>query len=256
MLFLLPLRQLRAYSPQLDQSNSNGTRQRWETILAADPPADALLVSNDRNDIVPLFYLQSVEHRAQGLTGLFPLIMPGDRFADIGATVDTALIDGGEQPVLLIKEMPGLEIKYALSPQTPPLVEVIGPAITSPPVTPVNQSLGPLHLAGYDWDDGADGAVLVDLHWRVDGLLDGNYTTTVQLFDAAGEKIGQDDRAAGGLYYPTSFWKPGEMLLDSHQIVLAEGAMPATMLVGMYTGPEFEPLAPPLEIPLPSVSNE
>ncbi len=77
ILFLLPLRQLRAYSPQLDQSNSSGTRQRWETILAAEPPADAVLVSNDRNDIVPLFYLQNVEQRGQGMTGLFPLIMPG-----------------------------------------------------------------------------------------------------------------------------------------------------------------------------------
>ena len=224
--------------------------------MAAEPPADAVLVSNDRNDIVPLFYLQNVEQRGQGMTGLFPLIMPGNRFADIGATVDTALIDGGDQPVLLIKEMPGLEIKYTLSPQTPPLVAVLGPAITAPPETAVEQSLGPLHLAGYDWDDNADGTVSVDLHWRVDGRVDSDYTTTVQLFDAAGEKIGQDDHAPGGRYYPTSFWKPGEMLLGSHQIVLAEGAMPATLLVGMYTGPEFEPLAPPLEVSLPSVSNE
>lgn len=257
-LFLLPLRQFRTYSQQLDQSESNGARQRWEAILAAEPPADALLVSNDRNDIVPLFYLQSVEKRGQGMTGLFPLITPGTRFEDIGATLDTALADGGEQPVFLIKEMPGLETKFVLQSQNPPLVEVIGPAISGLPTHAVEQSLGPLHLTGYDWHEGMDGednTVGVDLHWRVEEPVDGDYTTTVQLFDAAGEKIGQDDRAAGGLYYPTSFWKTGEMLLDSHPIQIAEGAIPSTILVGMYTGPEFEPLAAPLEISLSSLGD-
>ncbi len=257
-LLLLPLRQFRAYSPQFDQSNSTGARQRWEAILAAGPPDNALLVSNDRNDIVPLFYLQSVEGRGQGMTGLFPLIAPEARFADIGATLDTALVDGGDQPVFLVKAMPGLETKFVLQPQDPPLVEVIGPAITAPPSRTVKQMLGPFQLAGYDWNESAKpegNMVSVGLHWHVDAPVEANYTTTVQLFDAAGEKIGQDDRAAGGVYYPTSLWKTGEMLLDSHQVEVADGVTPATMLVGMYEGPDFEPLASPLEISLSGADN-
>ncbi len=257
-LFLLPLRQFRAYSPQLDQSNSTGARQRWEAILAAEPPDDALLVSNDRNDIVPLFYFQSVEGRGQGLTGLFPLIAPEARFEDIGTTLDAALVDGGDQPVILVKEMPGLEAKFALEPKNPPLMAVLGPAIAAPPITAVDQALGPFQLAGYDWTDGVEAegnTVSVDLHWYVNEPIEGNYTTTVQLFDAAGEKIGQDDRAAGGAFYPTSLWKEGEMLLDSHQVEVADGVTPVTMLVGMYTGPDFEPLATPLKISLAAADN-
>lgn len=45
----------------------------WDAILA-DPPDNAILISNDRNEIVPLYYLQAVEGKAQGVTGIFPLL--------------------------------------------------------------------------------------------------------------------------------------------------------------------------------------
>ena len=76
--------------------------------------------------MVPLFYLQQVEGRGAGLTGLFPLIAPDARFTDLVATLDTALAVG-TQPVYLIKPMPGLEIRYALAPAAPPLIAVVGP---------------------------------------------------------------------------------------------------------------------------------
>jgi hypothetical protein len=215
--------------------------------MAAAPPDNAVLISNDRNEIVPLFYLQHVEGRGQGMTGLFPLMRPQPDFADIGATVDTALREGGEQPVYLIKEMPGLEVKYKLQAETPPLVHVLGMVATSEPMVSVEQPLGPLMLIGYDWQ-GADGSALITLHWRVDALLDDDFTTTVQLFDADGKKIGQHDAAPGGRFYPTSLWKPGEVLLDAHEITLPTGAEPAELLIGMYAGPDFEQLAPPLRI--------
>lgn len=91
--------------------------------------------------------------------------------------------------------------------------------------------------------------VQVNLYWQVNQPLDADYTTTVQLYDEAGEKLGQDDRSPGGVYYPTSLWKAGETLLDRHTVTIPAGAEPTCLLVGMYTGEEFTPLAEPLNIP-------
>jgi hypothetical protein len=258
LLFWLPLSLWTRYTPLIEQlhSESVAARGMWETILAAKPPpaepsaesAEAILVSNDRNEIVPLFYLQAVEGRALGTTGLFPLIAPDARFADIGATVQTSLDAGGGAPVYLVKPMDGLEVRFALQPAAPPLVEVTGPAATAPPATATDLPYGPLRLLGYDLDPAAEGPD-VTLHWEVVEPLGDNYTTTVQLFDAAGEKLGQDDRRPGGDYYPTSLWKEGEVLLDRHTVALPPDAAPLRMLVGMYDA-AGKLLAAPLEIDL------
>lgn len=247
VLLMLPFYLVRTYLPQVDQSEAVGARVRWEEILAAQPPANAILISNDRNEIVPLFYLQNVEGRATEMAGLFPLIAPEPRFADVGATVEAALTARAGRPVYLIKPMPGLEARFELVERTPPLVEVVGAATPATALVDVGQPFGPLTLLGYAIE--AQGAqMLVELQWRVDAPLAADYTTTVQLFDAAMQKVGQDDRAAGGVYYSTSLWKPGEILLDRHLVALDGGQAPTAMLVGMYTGVNVELLAPPIEI--------
>jgi len=90
----------------------------------------------------------------------------------------------------------------------------------------------------------------ITLHWQVVDPLPADYTTTVQLFDAAGNKLAQDDRRAGGDFYPTTLWKPGELILDRHALALPAGAQPARLLVGMYSGLDAALLAPPLELTL------
>ena len=248
LLFLLPLSALASGSARLDQSQSRSARTMWEAILAAGPPEDAVLVSNDRDEMVPLFYLQYVEGRSPGLTGLHPLMAPDERFRDLGATLDTALRDSGEQPVYLIKEMPGLEVKYRLEPASPPLVRVLG-RLEGAPAVAVNEALGGLTLLGYDWEPG-DGGGRIRLYWRVDDRLGRDYTTTVQLMDADGQKLAQSDNPPGGLYYPTSLWKPGEELVEEHAFA-ASSHLPevgVTLLVGMYAGPSMEHLAPPLRL--------
>ncbi len=244
------------YAPIFDQlqRDSTAARSQWEAILAAAPPPDAILISNDRNEITPFFYLQTVENRTVARTALFPLIAPGDRFRDIGATLQTALDAGGAQPVYLIKPMPGLETRFTLEPRTAPLVEVMGPTAIPTPLVALDLRYGPLILAGYAWTPTADG-VEVTLVWAVTETPDAVYTTTVQLFDAAGAKLGQSDRPPGGDYYPTTLWKSGETLVERHAISLQTGAQPARMLVGMYTGADGALLAPPLEFSINEASQ-
>ena len=224
----------------------------WESILAAQPDADAILISNDRNEIVPLFYLQAVENRATGMTGLFPLIAPESRFSDIVATVETALTDGAPQPVYLIKEMPGLEIRFDLEPVSPPLVRVLGP-VAGEPMNRIDARLGPLLLVGFDWVEMAE-KTQVRLHWLVEESLDADYTTTVQILDQNNSKLAQSDLLPGGAYYPTSLWKPGDRLVETHLLDLNTGSQapgqPLTMHLGMYRSPDFAQLALPLEIPV------
>jgi len=256
VLFAFPAQLWLTYTPIFDQPEreSAAARAQWEAILTAAPPPDSILISNDRNEIVPFFYLQTVEHRAAARTVLFPLIAPDERFRDIGATVQSALDAGGAQPVYLIKPMPGLEVRFTLEPRTAPLIEVLGSATLPTPFTALDLRYGPLTLAGYGWAPTADG-VEVTLVWSVTEPLDDVYTTTVQLFDEAGEKIGQSDRPPGGDYYPTALWKPDERLIDRHVIALQADTQPARMLVGMYIGAEGVLLAPPLEFSINEASQ-
>ena len=95
-----------------------------------------MLISNDRDEMMPLWYMQQVEGRRPDLAGVFPLLLTGDGWATIGQVVDRALATG--RPVSLIKPMPGLEIKAQLGPSDAAgLTPVLGPAVTgtarSPP---------------------------------------------------------------------------------------------------------------------------
>lgn len=247
VLFWLPIQLIMRDFSRLDQTQARGAQTMWQAIAAAQPPADAILVSNDRNEIVPLFYLQAVEGQFTGSTGLFPLIAPDARFADIGATLETALTAGNGRPVYLIKAMPGIESRFALTETAAPLVQVLGPAATAPPTIVVDQPYGPLRLLGYDWQPTADG-VQVTLHWQVQERVPADYTTTVQLFDANGEKIAQNDAPAGGVYYPTSLWKPGEELVERHQLAVESNQPAMKLLIGMYLNADLAPLAPTLEL--------
>lgn len=252
VLFWLPIQLATRDFARLDQRQATHANEMWQAIVAAQPPDNAMLVSNDRNEIVPLFYLQSVEKQLVGVTGLFPLIAPDARFTDIGATVATALTAGNGRPVYLIKPMPGLAVKFALVERTPPLVQVTGLAATATPTatTTANQPLGPLHLLSYGLHPTPVG-LQITLIWQVQEYIPADYTTTVQLFDATGAKLGQHDAAPGGVYYPTSRWKPGDVLVERHPVMLTDKQPPAKLLVGMYLAADLLPLAPSLEIALP-----
>lgn len=248
---------LTRYYAEVDQSGNNAARQMWDAILDAAPPADAVLISNDRNEIVPLYYLQAVESRAPGLTGLFPLLTPEDRFGDVGAVVQTALA-AGERPVYLIKPMAGLAVRYELEAATPPLVRVLGPVTDDGMAHRLGLPYGPLTLLGYDWQTVADGVDLT-LYWQVEGPIDGDYTTTVQLFAAGDERLAQSDGPPGHPYYPTSLWKKGEIVRERHTLAL-DGRPPASVLVTMYrqappaagqSDPQYIHMAPSLTWPAP-----
>lgn len=252
--FLLPACLLTTHFSPLDRSG-DPTAQAWAALLARPIPQNAILVTNDRDEMVPQWYLKYVEGARADLTGLFPLLQPGPAWADVGTVTDQALRTG--RPVYLIKPMAGLEVKYNLTPQDG-LVRVIGPAAADSPERLAGQVFGDaIRLTGYDLmpaglgAGGASGAAEIVLHWQPLVRLSGDYTTFVHLVNANGDKIAQSDHRPGGVYYPTSLWKPGEMLIDRHLLALPAdlGPAPYTIVVGLYTGTtDLRGLGQPAEV--------
>jgi hypothetical protein len=232
------------YWPKTQQAGNDAARRAWEAVLAANPPPGTVLVSNDRDEMVPLLYLSFVEGRRPDLTGLFPLISPGEGWSNVGRVVDRALETG--RTVRLVKPMPGLEVKASLQPVAgeragglgPPVaVEAHGAGAARRPSAVVYGDA--IRLAGYAVEPNelmAGQTATVTLFWQPITQLAEDWTTFVQIVNANGDKVGQSDHRPGGEYYPSSLWAVGEELRDQHTVTLAPdlGPGPYRLLVGLY----------------------
>jgi hypothetical protein len=242
---LLPLGSLWNNYSRVDRSGDYAAREWAEGILSQPIPEGAILVSNDRNEITPLLYLQYVEGQRPDLLTMFPLMLPGDEYSNVVRVTDSVL--DVDRPLLLVKPMPALEIKYQMEPLGG-LVEITGPAVTGAPEHPVNLTLeDSLSLLGYDLDpdEPSQGAELqVSLHWRVEENLSQDYHTYVHLLDEQGQVVAQSDHRPGQEYYPSSLWQPGETLLDVHELSIpADAALgEVTVTAGAYEYPSLAPL--------------
>ncbi|MEJ2207806.1 MAG: hypothetical protein P8129_02070, partial [Anaerolineae bacterium] len=95
---------------------------------------------------------------------------------------------------------------------------------------------GAIRLLGYDLAamSGGEGLVLT-LYWQAVAPVERDYTVFVHLVDAGDQILAQGDGPplAGG--YPTSYWRPGELVVDPHAIEF-DGPMDGyRLLVGLYT---------------------
>lgn len=73
------------------------------------------------------------------------------------------------------------------------------------------------------WETGPDG-------------FDGDYTVFVHLLDADGQIVQQWDAPPVDGWYPTSYWRPGEVVLDEHDLVLSPDLVPDSyrLIMGLY----------------------
>lgn len=245
LLFTLPLGLLLQNLPVVDRHDDFVARDAWQAILAQPLPTGAVLASNDRDDMMPMWYYQYVEGRRPDLVGLFPDIVDDAGFSNVGGVVDSALDSG--LPVFLVKKMPGLDIKYRME-QEGAVVRVLGTAVEKPPTRSRDIVLSDtVRLLGYDQSPHSlrPGQELqVNLYWQAQRRLQKNFVSYVHLVDEAGNGITQSDHVPGEVYYPTSLWRPGETLRDNHLLTLPQGLPPGNyrLLVGMYDSESHEPL--------------
>jgi hypothetical protein len=243
--FIVPVWLAATNVSRVSERGNRQARTRWETLLDQPLEPGAILVSNDRNNIMPMWYLQYVEGRRPDWLGLFPLITPD--YPTLGHVLDLALETG--RPVYLTKEMPGVEVKVQV--EEGALWRVLGPVAGKEPDYPRADRLDEaVMLSGYDRSPRTPrpGETLqVSLYWEALRPLDAEYHTFVHMVDGEGQVITQSDRQPGGRYYPTTLWRPGERLRDDHLLSLPadipEGVY--RLLAGMYSLPgdgSLEPL--------------
>lgn len=249
--FTLPIWSAATNWVRLDRSDDYRARSKWQAILDQPLQPGAILVSNDRNNIMPMWYLQYVEGQRPDWLGLFPLITAD--YPTLGHVLDLALETG--RPVYLTKEMPGVEVKVQV--EDGPLWQVLGPAADEEPDYPRQDWLDEaVVLSGHDRSPRSPrpGEPLrVSLYWEALQPLGTDYHSFVHLVDKDGSVITQSDRQPGGRYYPTSLWRPGERLRDDHVLSLPadlpEGVY--RLLAGMYALPgdgALEPLGEAVSI--------
>lgn len=257
----LPAVLLIMHLPIVDQSRNTEARDFWQVALSKPLPPGSVLLSNDRNEMMPLWYYQYVEGRRPDLLGLYPLIVAEPTYANIGGLVEQALLS--QRPVYLIKPMPGLEVKAQLKPdaELAPLIPVTGLAVERPPLHPRQVALGGvMGLVGYDQApvSARPGEPLtVTLYWQPQSEVGFDYSSYVHLVDEAGRGITQSDHQPGGDFYPISLWRPGELVSDSHVLAIPPDVAPGVyrLVVGMYRYPSLEPLGGPADLGLLAVKD-
>jgi hypothetical protein len=117
-----------------------------------------------------------------------------------------------------------------------------------------------MRLVGYDQSPSSarPGETLtVTLYWQPQSEIEFDYSSYAHLVDEAGRGITQSDHQPGGDYYPTSLWRPGEVLRDSHLLTIPQNVMPGVyrLVVGMYRYPSLEPLGGSADVGLLAVKD-
>jgi 4-amino-4-deoxy-L-arabinose transferase-like glycosyltransferase len=94
-------------------------------------------------------------------------------------------------------------------------------------------------LTGYDWSPAAVAPgepVTLTVWWKAEGSLSDSYTVFAHLLGPDGDLLGQADHQPGEGRYPTTFWQPGETIVDTHTFVIPEAATAGEtqVLLGLY----------------------
>jgi hypothetical protein len=232
----------------VDQSDNTATRERWQDIMAESLPANAILMSNDRNEMMPMWYYQYVEQWRPDLIGLFPLIVTDPAYANVGRVLDEAL--ASSRPVYFIKPMDGLSLKANLTPTgTLVLAQPVNPTpahsvdLVLPEIAVNEGQTETIKIWGYDGPAGPvkSGDVIdITLYWQPVQNLTANYSSFVHLINNNGQGITQSDHRPGGDFYPSSLWQPGEILRDQHSLILPDDLPAGTYQyqIGMYIQPD------------------
>jgi 4-amino-4-deoxy-L-arabinose transferase-like glycosyltransferase len=116
-------------------------------------------------------------------------------------------------------------------------VRVGEPESPPPDLTPVDTLFGEqIRLLGYTLVPTGNRNWTLTLVWKANAPVEKNYAVFVHLVDEVGEIQGQHDGPPGGGFYPTLFWTPDEIVVDRHDLALADGAPGGTyrLRVGLY----------------------
>jgi hypothetical protein len=224
---LLPLQNLFSNFVFQNHRFHNETRVRWENLLQADLPSNALLLSNDRDEMTPLYYLQYVENKRADIRGLFPKIAAGAPYDNVIALVNR--VAASERPLYALKPIPALFMKYIVAETKHGLWKIH----TSPLPALKNSSdavlNGILRVRGWDVIDGdalSGESFTLRLQYEPLRALPRDYKFSAQLYRGEDKVAQGNDHLPGEGEYPPTRWRAREILQDEFVIALAPDLEP------------------------------
>lgn len=239
---LLPIYLWQAHRAENDLS------QRWEVHdygvdMLSQPVEDDAVIVGILGEMTLLNYFQQTD-------GLRPQLVtiPADTEDERLATVRSQVNAG--HPVYLTRPLTGVDEEYHLS-SVGPLIRVRErpPTIPNTPRHPLSLPFGEaIVLTGYDADlrDTHLGQNLrATLYWQAVEEIREDYKISVRLVDDEGHLGGAHDAFPVRDAYRTPAWRPGEIIVDSHDLPILAGLPPAdyAIQVTLYRPDTLTPLA-------------
>ncbi|MBI1877276.1 MAG: hypothetical protein HYR94_03425, partial [Chloroflexi bacterium] len=175
-------------------------------------------------------YFQQTENRRPDIE-----TVAADAEADRLAAVEKLLVEG--KTVYLTRELPSAPERWSLS-AVGPLIQVNPQPVTAPrqPGVAVNQAVTPeISLLGYEVSrpphtGPGSTPVRLTLFWQVTTPLTASLKVSTRLLNPAGEAVAVIDAIPVHFAYPTTAWRPGEIVTDVYDLALPVDASP-----GPYT---------------------
>jgi hypothetical protein len=199
-------------------------------MLAQPRPAENSAVVGILGEMTLLRYFQQTEQRRPDIQTV-AADLETERLAAVAELVAAG------KTVYLTRPLPGAPARWSLA-AAGPLIRVEAEPVTTPPefTVAVNQTAIPeVTLLGYSParapHTGAGPAPLrLTLFWRANRPMVADLKISARLLDPAGEPVAGVDGAPVHFAYPTSAWRPGEIIADVYDLQL-----PVDLLPGSYT---------------------
>jgi hypothetical protein len=226
----------------------NDLSQRWEVHdygldVLSQPLEDDAVIVGILGEMTLLNYFQQTE-------GLRPdlLTIPADTEEERLAVVKEQMRQG--RPVYLTRPLRGVEEEFHLS-SLGPLIRVRErPAtVICEPGQALSLAFGEaILLTGYETeirDTHLGPWQRLTLYWEALHEVQEDYKLSIRFLDAEGHLGGVRDAFPVGEAYPTNAWKPGETIVDTHDVAILAGLPPGdyTIQVTMYDPGTLAPLA-------------
>lgn len=233
LIILLPLSLLRDNYHAVDLSHRWAVHDYGLDMLS-QPLEEGATVIGILGEMTLLHYFQETQ-------GLRPdlVTVAADLEAERLAAVEEAMRAGCH--VYLTRPLPGVEERYHLS-ALGPLIKVKDAPLTEPPSVqhPLDQDFGPaIRLVGYDIalrQQPEQQVARLTLYWQAKARPDADLKVSAKLFHPEGHLVGQKDQVPVHNAYPTTAWRPGEVVTDLLDVPILAGVPPGDyrLEVSMY----------------------
>ncbi len=157
----------------------------------------------------------------------------------IGYQLSIALLDAATGQPLPLQDSPGQSAEAVLLPsggllKLPPVKQMAQVMDDYPQLQPVGVVFGDAVELSLQTVEVVDGALLLTLVWQVLEPLPADYTLFLHILNPDGSlALSGDGQPTEGVY-PTSFWEPGELIVDQHTIPLDLPPGKYDVQVGLY----------------------